>query len=372
MRSPHRYILDQDISPLFSAHLFQFVPDELLKSFMAATPYLRSEVWTAKYVPTKPDVYSLRLALPTCYNQSMPANPTDTLQKAALNGRLDEVKHLLEAGADSKAGNSYALRCAAKNGHLEVVELLLPVSDPKANDSWALRMAAQSGHLEIVKLLLPVSDPKTYDSSALQRASENDHLEIVKLLLPVSDPQAVSSLALRLAAQNGHLEIVKLLLPVSDPKADNSCALQWAATNGHQEIIKLLMPVSDPKADDSLALRLAAGNGHLEIVKLLLPVSDPKADDSLALQWACESGFVEIVRLLLPYSDLAKALKDPDFVRSHGCDVLLSCLSVPFAKQFMVDNPGLNLPRTTAMLAAQALSHRRVPTKQATCKRHRA
>ena len=72
-----------------------------------------------------------------------------------------KIKQLIKEGADPKADNSYALRWAAKNGHLEIVKLLLPVSDPKANESVALRWAAENWHLvEMVKLVLPVSDPK--------------------------------------------------------------------------------------------------------------------------------------------------------------------------------------------------------------------
>ncbi len=77
---------------------------------------------------------------------------------AALGGRVNDVKQLLEAGADPKANDSRALRMSARNGHLEMVKLLLPVSDPEADDSLALRWAAENGHLEIVELLLPHSD----------------------------------------------------------------------------------------------------------------------------------------------------------------------------------------------------------------------
>ncbi len=210
-------------------------------------------------------------------------------------------------------------------------------------------------------------------NNALHKAAGNGHLDEVKRLLETgAAPVANDYLALRLAAGNGHLEIVKLLLPASDPKADDSLALQWAAMNGHLEVVKLLLPVSDPRANNSSALRWSAMNGHLEVAKLLLPVSDPRANNSSALRRAVESGHLEIVKLLLPFSNYAHMLKDPDFIQSPGCDLLLSCLPGSFIKQFMVDNPTLSLPRTTAMLAAQALSHKRAPTKRVTLRRARA
>ncbi|MDD4081769.1 MAG: ankyrin repeat domain-containing protein [Sphaerochaetaceae bacterium] len=97
------------------------------------------------------------------------------------------IKRLIDEGADPKVEGNWPLRWAAKNGHLEIVKLLLPLSDVKAFASEALRLAAVNGHLEIVKLLLPISDPKVYNSEALRYAAENGHLEIVKLLIPVSE-----------------------------------------------------------------------------------------------------------------------------------------------------------------------------------------
>ncbi len=107
--------------------------------------------------------------------------------EAATRGNLSLVVRYLALGVDPKYDDSRALRCAAGNGHLEIVKLLLPVSDPRADDSSALRCAAEGGHLEIVKLLLPVSNPKANRSGALRWASENGHLEVIKLLLPCSD-----------------------------------------------------------------------------------------------------------------------------------------------------------------------------------------
>ena len=112
-----------------------------------------------------------------------------------------------------------ALRWAARKGHKECVELLIPVSEPKAEESEALREAADMGHKEIVELLIPVSDPKVNESEALRWAADRGHKECVELLLPLSDPMAIDSWALRVAARNGHREMVELLIPVSDPAA---------------------------------------------------------------------------------------------------------------------------------------------------------
>ncbi len=203
-------------------------------------------------------------------------------------------------------------------------------------------------------------------NKALVKASEHGRIEAVKRLLGKgADSMADGSLALQAAAENGHLEIVKLLLPVSDPKADNSFALQAAAEYGHLQIVKLLLPVSEPKAGGHWTLQLASMNGHLEIVRLLLPVSDPKSGKSSALQAAAEYGHLQIVKLLLPFSDCSHMLKDPDFIQSPGCDLLLSCSPPARARKFMTVHPKANLPRTRTMLAAEDLRHRPVATTAA-------
>ena len=98
-----------------------------------------------------------------------PGNPKKWKADRVMLGKRERitahtVKRLLEEGAYAKADGSSALEWAAKNGHKEIVELLIPVSDPKAYDSCALRWAAEKGHKEIVELLIPVSDPAVVEA----------------------------------------------------------------------------------------------------------------------------------------------------------------------------------------------------------------
>ncbi len=208
---------------------------------------------------------------------------------------------------------------------------------------------------------------------ALVEAARNGNVAVAKrLLVKGANPKGDQSLALQAAAENGHLEAVKLLLPVSDPTADSSWALQLAAENGHLEVVKLLLPVSDPKTDCSYALLCAARSGHLEIVKLLLPVSDHKSCDSWALPCAAQNGHMEIVKLLLPLSDITKIMMDLDFIRTDGCDLLLSCLPLPDVKEFVTIHPDIDFPRTRALLATESLRQRPAASSNVTKLRHRA
>lgn len=112
---------------------------------------------------------------------------TQLLYQAVKQQSVDNVRRLIPI-SDPKADNSYALRLAVGNGHIQCVELLIPVSDPKSNDSYALAVAAESGNIQCVALLIPVSQPKKRYSLALQRAVYHGHSQCVELLYPISNP----------------------------------------------------------------------------------------------------------------------------------------------------------------------------------------
>ena len=174
-------------------------------------------------------------------------------------GLVDEVKKLIENGIDPSDNNNYAIKWASKNGHLEIVKLLLQDKrvDPSANNNYAIKWASKNGHTEVVKLLLedPRVDPSDYYNYAIRYASDNDHVEVVKLLLQDKrvDPSDMDNNAIRLASENGHTEVVKLLLQDKrvDPSDDDNYAIRYSSANGHVEVVKLLL--EDPRVYNSLS-----------------------------------------------------------------------------------------------------------------------
>ena len=133
---------------------------------------------------------------------------------------------LLEAGADKDAATMHgvtvtALHIAAREGHLEVVRLLLQAgADKDASNGdglTALHFAARPGHSEVVRLLLEAGADKD-----------------------AATTHGVTVTALHIAAQEGHLEVVRLLLEAGADKdtADTNgwTALHFAAEDGHLEV----------------------------------------------------------------------------------------------------------------------------------------
>ena len=122
----------------------------------------------------------------------------DALANAALDGKLEQVKTLIEQeGVDINARESEigatALMGASMEGHLEVVQYLIDKGadiDAKAdNGITALLVASSKGHLEAVKYLISkgsninaVASNGTDNFTALDVAKINKHYKIAEVL----------------------------------------------------------------------------------------------------------------------------------------------------------------------------------------------
>jgi len=127
---------------------------------------------------------------------------TNVLILAVDEGKIEEIKRLLNGGANVNAEDEYgntALMKAAELGYLEILKLLLDSgAEVNAKDEChgtALIRASKMGRLEVVRLLLnegadvnarqKFSEPPSI--TALMWASDRNHPEVVKELRAAMD-----------------------------------------------------------------------------------------------------------------------------------------------------------------------------------------
>jgi ankyrin repeat protein len=246
-----------------------------------------------------------------------PGDKRPALVAAARSGHVDEVKALLDKGADAKSIDVRGwtvLQRAAEAGQLEVVRLLLKRGadvNAKTSDGWtALIAAASNRHIDVVNVLLQRNadlNAKTSNGrTALMMAVEQDQPKIVNALLNKSaDVNAATGegvTALMLAAEKGRTGLVQLLLEkginVNAKDEEGRTPLSVAAKRGHFSIAKLLR---DRGAKATLPV--AAELGDLdEVQRLVNKGADINAKDdegATALINACAQGHADVARLLL-------------------------------------------------------------------------
>ncbi len=136
-----------------------------------------------------------------------------------------------------------AMRHAVKNGHLPIVQKLLPQMNEMEVD-LLLILAAECGHAHLLPLLLKDSHTVQMFHKAFDQAARNGHLEALRFFLSKATHTFPLASSIVAAAAGGHLECVKLLLPLLGPDAFHEGirteALLAAKAGHYTEIVKLL------------------------------------------------------------------------------------------------------------------------------------
>lgn len=192
---------------------------------------------------------------------------------AAIEGRSNIVRYLLENDPDKNVLYSMAFKEAAEAGHLETVNVFLEHNIEYAQSHLALPFALTHGHIHVFDRLIGLSNTQACNS-ALGPAAAGGFIDAVKELLKhITHPDLVTD-GLEKAAIAGHLDIVELLAPLM-PKEKRSFSLVLAISHHHHPIIRHLLPLCDPKDNNSEALQAAVEEHLWDVADQLYPISDP-------------------------------------------------------------------------------------------------
>ena len=271
------------------------------------------------------------------YGKDMFGFPTANgtpLQVAAIQGRLEMVKLLVEAGAEVNTpgiDGSTPLELAARSGNAELLQFLIArgarinVNDPCCKS--ALHNAAGRGGLAAVKVLLANgADPNVVDRgnrtplfSAIEGRQEKpvDQVEILRALkeagAKVNWADHYGDTPLTVAVGHENLEAVRILIEAGanvDVRNRNKQSLIRLVSPGYapgtpamREIAALLVR-SSSKIEPNDAQRLledSSKRGWVEVVDLLVKHGvDVKSESgNAALEEAVTNGNVEVLGVLL-------------------------------------------------------------------------
>ncbi|ABO55084.1 ankyrin repeat domain-containing protein [Burkholderia vietnamiensis] len=211
------------------------------------------------------------------------------LVEAARRGNAAKIRELVAteegrmlAALPLRGSRETALIAAARAGHLDCVEALLPVSDVGAycgkKFSWAahtaIELAAMGGHAACVQALLEPTIKAPYCGGFI---TEN---------------------TARAAISEGHAHCLAILLAhpaFATSRHTRQSLLSYAAAHGRLDCVKQLLPLCDAREIDEergTALMEAARDNHTECALFLLPHSDVNASarcgGATALYWAFE------------------------------------------------------------------------------------
>ena len=259
-------------------------------------------------------------------------------------GRLGIVRILLSAGASDQQA---ALDAASKNGHEEIVLLLLEQGADlafldKNGRKSALVAASKIGREDLVQSQLTLgTDINLQDSSqatALFAASERGHLEVVRTLVAngadINLHNDTSETPLYAASESGHVEIVRMLLAegadLNSHSDEKQTPLYIASDRGHTEIVRLLLAegadIRFQSHSKKTPLFISCKRGHVETARILLAagadVSTRNDLQQTALYVASYSGHGVIVKLLLDNGDEVLAKGGAyDIALSMACSI---------------------------------------------------
>jgi ankyrin repeat protein len=266
----------------------------------------------------------------------------ERLSKAAMDGRVEEVRALLAAGAaaNAKAETTQwtSLHYAASGGHADVCQILLEAgAAPAARDAWGdepMHLAAMHGHVACCKLLNELDSAyapgdNNHGYSPWHRAAAAGRVEVCAYLLSraphLIDIRRGNQTALHLCTNNvpDFHRLVRLLIDAGAnlDKADAlaKTPLWYCAHHGHLTSLNSLLEAGARITGSAniSPLEAAAKHGHLDVARRLVEAGAVPADDLAVgdlLCGAAESKNAALVHYLIASSGLVDNVDAPGTV----------------------------------------------------------
>lgn len=231
--------------------------------------------------------------------------PSEKIFAGASLGDVDQLRSDLKDHCDQRIVRK-ALKAAARNGHMECLQLLMTVSDQGGIDR-GLCEAAKYGEEEAVKTLLKKAKPLYDNSRALTNAAAGGHISCLTHLIDQCYSQYPKSIARALvgAAENNHEACVDILL--KHTPSDVGLAASVAASRGYTSILQKLLAHCSPSEHLSRGLVGAMSHHHDDCAKLLIGACDARYLSSRALVVAFEHNNWKLFDVLVPHSDIGQA-----------------------------------------------------------------
>ncbi len=262
------------------------------------------------------------LERPAGSNAPAQSDPARTpLLKAVKEGRLNQVRALVDKGADVNLrtpSGSTPLMFAADGNRLDIVRFLLKrgadVNAKNGANNTALIYASIKGHTGVSKELLKykadVNVKNINKGDALIFAVLNKKPDMVRILLKsgakAGERYDDGKTALIMAAEEGRTDIVKLLIAgksdVSAADKNNVTALMIACEKGNADMAEALLNAGadvkkKSKYDETALSKAISGNNERIIRMLAAKVGSSERRDALFL--AVGVGNLKVIRLLL-------------------------------------------------------------------------
>jgi hypothetical protein len=220
-----------------------------------------------------------------------------SLYSFAIDGNVARCQKVLdrfpEAVNEGLGDGATAALIAAKNGHKDVLELLIARrADLDGSDyegSTATLAAAENGHHEVLQTVInakaSLSQANNQGVSPLFKAAQNNHLDTVKLLLEhradPNDADKNGRTPAWAACSDGYVEVVRLLIEARAnldmvDRMDGETPACAAASTGNAQILGLLIAARADihKAMDNgdTPISIAKQDGHDEALQVLVAV----------------------------------------------------------------------------------------------------